>query len=701
MANFQKKYYYTFKSLINSSYTVELWQDSTNTITSSQISGDELPFKVSYPSTKNKFESVRGSGCDINILSTTSMKFIDLYQTDMMGCQIRFYSGSTNLLWCGYLTSELYSEPFAEYDNYKVNMTGNDGLALLERLDFLQNDGSDYTGFMNNWTIITTILGKLNLSWNKIYVSLTTTSDNLTIGSTDTILTKTYSYADNYYDEDNKPMNCRQVLETILTPLSAYIQIINGNVYITDINNLANTNASFKQYNGTTFAYETNTTINLTIGDLSTIKFSSNSQTFNILSPINKQKVIFSPYIPKVIEYDVDKDIFSGTTTTSSYGTYPKSWTETKYGTSTSWSKYNPTNLTSTGYFAELTGTGNNEGTNDKYLKLSYINVPYALGSHPDLFTYTGKVPKMIGASTYYLKIEISAYCRTTDNMGDSQAYDIKRCRLNTTLKVGSRKYANSINYAGEWVDQSEAGYYLELDFMNITKSDSGEVYNSISDQWQSINGATNLSMATSDPWKSAYIIPLDSSINGDLSFVISDYKIYSNDSIMSQITTNIKDVRLKDIKISIVDSKYNSIENKDEEYWSYVDKKIKDDGADVTCKLGTNTDLIPVAKGGILGYNANNLNYFYVTSFNRQSKTDILENLLARSITSNYSGKTIEIQCQTNKIDSIFGTLTYNNYWNGIKFGIMGADIDYSEDTIDWTLQEISPDSGDIKKNY
>lgn len=234
---FGKIYYYTFKDNDEQEYTVEIWKDGFSG-TTQLIKGDTSPFNVNYPTTTNKLQTIRGAGCDLNLLSETSMKFVDLYIIDMLQVQIKLYKGS-NMIWLGYLNSELYSEPFNEYDNYSVALTGTDGLALLERLDFLQDDGSIYTGFSDNWTIVKNILQKLNLDWNNIYVGLSTTSPEITQTSTENILERTYSLLENYYDEDGVAMNCREVLEVILKAFGAYIQIINGNVYITDNNLIA------------------------------------------------------------------------------------------------------------------------------------------------------------------------------------------------------------------------------------------------------------------------------------------------------------------------------------------------------------------------------------------------------------------------------------------------------------------------------
>ncbi len=700
---FQKKYYYTFRDINNSQYTVELWQNTGTTITAQEVRADETPFVVTYPTTTNKFDTILGSGCDFNLLSLTGMSFFNLYTVDMQECQIKLYNSGSSLVWIGYMNSELYTEPFAEYNNYPVNITGNDGFALLERLDYLQASGNNYTGFTNNWTAITNILGKLGIYWNKIYVGLSTTSSELTIGSSDTILSQTYSYNSNYYDEDSKPMNCKEVLETILKPFSANIQQINGSLYITDIHNLATAGTStFRRYNGTSFAYESNVSINLSLGDVSDIGFVSNNQTLNVLSPINKQKIIFSPYITgTLLDYVATDDVYvSGVS--HSYGSFPTTWVESGYSYSNSWDKYNPTDLSKgSSRFSMLYGTGTNVGTTDKYLTIGSGSTASVYSS----FSYKGKLPDMLlnANSLYYLKIEADCFVRTTDELGAIGTLKSTSCNIYTNLIIGNKKFRyNSTNSTKEWIDATITGATFPFYFISVASNNTGAItndsYGNISDSWTNL-----MEEGYSWPDKPFYVPLNSSSVGNTVYFDIYNYAVYDNtQSVIANrtITSSVKDVRIKNIKFTIVDSNQNDVSNNDIEYWSYINKNVKDDGSDITLKLGTNTTYVPIEKGSILGFSGGA--YFQVQSFTRGGTTGIVENLLAKSITSNYTPKTLEVQCSINKIPSTFGVLTYNNYLTG-NFGIQGAVIDYSESTIDLTLQQINVDDPTlvIKKNY
>ena len=708
---FQERYNYTFRDNTNTEYTVELWQDTPTSITASGITAGLPPFVVNYPPKSNKLDIILGSGCDMTLLSVDSLQFLDLYTSDMMEYKIKMYSGAT-LLWTGYLDSELYSEPFNEYNNYNVNLTGNDGLALLDRLDYLDSTGGTYTGVQTNWTIIQRILGKIGLSWNQLYVKLSTTSTHFSLGTGESILWKTFSRNENYYDEDGVPMSCKEVLENILAPFSAFIQIINATVYLSDINTYAAGGIqTFIKYDGDDYSYVGTESIDLDLGDISIIGLAAESQTLNIISPINKQKITFSSYEHNdVFDYDTADDIFTGNTYTYNYGTGNTTWTEVTHDVSNYFSVVNtPTNAHER--FSELTGTGANEGKTDKYLTIPLLYPPSAPGSHPTYFTLTAELPDLITSTegVYYLKIDAKGYTRTMEDMDpDYSGNEILMTRVFTNLTLGNQKWKyDGATLAGSWEPEATSDAYFEMNFaeypLGFLRPNwvmAYVQYTAINDKWTNLNQTFFYK-----PYTSVFI-PLNiATTGGEIQFeILGGYISYRYDDdkdylIYKDYTDETLDVRIKDIKFTIVDSEYNEIDELDIEYQAYVNKNVKDDGEDKTLNLGTNSNYNPSSYGGIL-YSSGG--YHYAQSFTRGGSTDTIENLLARTIVSNYTGKTIEIQCTTNLIENVNGVLTYNNYLTG-NFGLQGIEIDYSESTTNLTLQQIYVDDPtiDIQKNW
>ena len=174
--SFQKKYYYNFKDLNNIPNTVEIWQNYTGgTLTPELVYADKSAFTIEMPTIKDKFQAIRGTGCECNIISYTGMKFLTgLYSSDMQNIMIKHYYNS-NINWLGYINSELQTEPYDILNNYTVNFNGTDGFALMEKMYYCTGsgyvvgttfngsniiDGAFYSGVTSQFNILQNIFQK-------------------------------------------------------------------------------------------------------------------------------------------------------------------------------------------------------------------------------------------------------------------------------------------------------------------------------------------------------------------------------------------------------------------------------------------------------------------------------------------------------------------------------------------------------------
>jgi len=707
----QKKYYYTFKSISNQQYTVEIWQNTTDIITAVEILGDVKPFTVQYPSI-TKFDTVRGSGCEINLISKTDRQFFSLFTANFLEYQIRLYKDAA-LIWCGYLDSELYTEDFSNIDNYSVSFSGTDGFALLERLNYVDASKNHYTGITSQFAIVQNIINKLNLPYNNIYFNLSTTSSELTIAEAETILHKTFVINSNYYNEDNEPETCRTVLMNQLAVYGAFIIQSNGNLFITDDNVLATGGTvNFKKYDSA-FNYIGLEAINLNIGDLSTIKFADSTQTFNVVPAFNKQIIKYSPYTEKVIiDFNADEDF---TTVASTINYKPATsfnafwWDETLYTNSNTWTK------TNNGKFVKMAGvTAGNSGTVDNYLKIDKygIGAGYLLDSTTLSYKCKLNLPYVI-PSNYKIKVNAKAFVRTIDTLGNDadKTADMFFLEFFCRVKIDNKKYCYKPTQLGAndfirnqtigWKDLTSTDYYS----MVFSKGAIGSVATNISidNEWIDLKWYSMLSDYS--PVANDFMIPLTGFAGGLLEFEIYGFRVWpkwsdsANTTKSDALMAKVKDVRLKDIAFTLVDENNKEIDSNDLEYVGYMNADYKDSGSDITLYNGTSIKKNPVERGSLLGYNGTN--YFFLQSWTREGKTDIIENLLLRSIVSNYTDKTIELSCVSNMINSMVGTLTYSNYLAGLKLMPVSCNLNYSDELAELTIQQINKDSLEINKSF
>lgn len=706
---YQKRFYFSFKDVSNTAYVVEIWKlADIGTVSAVEIRGGASPFITNMPTLTNKFQPVRGTGCQINLISETNMQFLELYTANMFEFQIRAYIDA-DLIWTGYLDSELYSEPFDSLTNYPVSFSGTDGFALLDRLNYLDENGNQYSGIVSQFDILKIIFQKLNLPFTNYNIGLSTTIPGVTYGTQETIFHKSFIMNSDFYNEDNEPETLRRVLESILAPYGAFIMQRNGCIYITDIHSICTATTPFfgidmKQYTTTSLIYSSINQLPVNIGDLSTIKFADSGQQLYMVSGINKQVVSYSPYKQvEIINYDAEND-FTTAGTVTPRGATNFQWTETEYSTSNAWTNYN------NGKFYKLRGIdGGNDNIIDYYLKinrtgLTGIGITSQTGATSGnlSYTYKGNLPILIPTKNYFLKIEMSVYFRTSNDLNNNNNIPdlIQAGELITRLKIGDRKYHSGFySWDNGWVDLSDSRD-LTLPFYT---SSSRTKKSYIEDGYQALGKEKIVSTGTGTNdviiSKEPYLVPIFDFNGGLLEFNIYDYRVYNIDDFPTVEEKTVLDCRIKDIKFTIVDSNGIAVNKSDVEYVGYMNKQFKEEGSEITLLQGTNFNDYPIERGGLLKYDG--AAYLYLKEHTRNNITDYIENLLLRSYVGNYENKTVELSATSNKLSSTLGFLTYNNYFNGKKFMVISNETNYAEKTTNFTIQEIFADSLTINKSF
>jgi len=713
MSNFQKKYYYDFKSVDKKNHTVEIWQDISTGISATKVLGAADPIIVSLSSIDNKFQPVRGSGADLGLFATSSMQYMDLYTANMMEYQVRHYIDA-QLNWCGFLDSELFTSDFSRQKNYAVTITANDGFALLDRLYYVQSDGSKYTGISTQFDILKLILQKLGLPWTSLYVALSTTIVGVTPATSETIFHNTYVQNSNFYDEDGTALSLRELLESILKPYGAFIQQSFGNLYITDINLVAGAEYIAKVYEATNFTFSGEVGLSKNIGDLATIGFMSNNQSLTIVPGVNKEIVKYSPY--RLIDINSFDDNFytpevafdNEPSVYHDYGSGNYTWREYFYDDSP-----NLTRIPYRGYFVKMNGTGlYNQDKNDSYLKRAtginnYNYSPQTAWDKGTLaFSFASNSDILIDSSSagkYALKVEMSVYptiLHDLANPAETPDASISQLFVHTDISIGSKHYINVINTTtGGWYASASTGF-TSLMFSNKSIGSGGGVgYESMGDKWTDLK-VQNLYWdgVKQTYYDTDFIVPLNTSLSGKLQFNVYAFTCYKNVGGSWQ-WVDVADFRIKDLNVSLVNFNGSDISNEDTEYVGYMNPQYVNEGAEIDLIQGTNINYFPFERGGFLKYNGSV--YSWINKWTRASTTDNIENLLLRSFVGNYENKSIELSVTTKLITNVIGYITYNTPLSGKKFMITSATHDYANNNSELTLQEIFVDSLTINKSF
>ena len=87
-------------------------------------------------------------------------------------------------------------------------------------------------------------------------------------------------------------------------------------------------------------------------------------------------------------------------------------------------------------------------------------------------------------------------------------------------------------------------------------------------------------------------------------------------------------------------------------------------------------------------------------TGWTRNGTEDIIENLLIRTIISNFENPPYQLTCTINRLSNIVNYLTYSNYLTG-QYMITSCENNLSEETSTITIQSVVQDNASVNITY
>lgn len=174
----------------------------------------------------NKFECLRSTTLEMNLVSERDLQFIGLFSQDDRKFLVKHYKPVGTLLWSGFIVPSVFSEAYTEGPPYYTSISISDNLTTLSDIDFLDADGNSLEGDTPLINIVALILQKLSLGLD-IRVACNMQEDSDTYDEPQAF-EKTTKELSSFYEDDGAPWKCSRVLEAILKPFGAKLVQENG-----------------------------------------------------------------------------------------------------------------------------------------------------------------------------------------------------------------------------------------------------------------------------------------------------------------------------------------------------------------------------------------------------------------------------------------------------------------------------------------
>jgi hypothetical protein len=197
-----------------------------------EIQAQQNPIQINYQNTSNlKLDPIMGSECTLNLIATEDFQLEQLYTENEREFMVEVYRNS-DLIWTGFIIPDGCQEAFT-FAPYPISVNAVDGLGLLKNLSYVQNDGNFYLGKQSFIEVIQACLVRLDAPSLILNTCVNIYETSMTQGNTFDPLDMSFVNSERYLKDDQfTPMNCEEVLRSILEEWTAVMVQSGGEWYI-------------------------------------------------------------------------------------------------------------------------------------------------------------------------------------------------------------------------------------------------------------------------------------------------------------------------------------------------------------------------------------------------------------------------------------------------------------------------------------
>ena len=197
-----------------------------------EIQAQQNPIQINYQNTSSdKLEPIIGSECTLNLIATEDFQLEQLYTENEREFLVEVYRNG-GLIWTGFIIPDGCQEAFT-FAPYPIAINAVDGLGLLKNLSYVQNDGNFYLGKQSFIEVINACLIRLDAPSLVLNTCVNIYETSMTQGNAFDPLAMSYVNSERYLKDDQfTPMNCEEVLRSILEEWTAVMIQSDGEWYI-------------------------------------------------------------------------------------------------------------------------------------------------------------------------------------------------------------------------------------------------------------------------------------------------------------------------------------------------------------------------------------------------------------------------------------------------------------------------------------
>lgn len=250
-----------------------------------ELVGAESPFTVDVDDEEFLYTPSRFSTANIRVVGNDYLQ--SLFSTSYQQYRVTFKKEGA-VTWCGFIKPEIYTQDYSS-EIFELELECISALSTLEYIDYKQA-GEGARVFISLWDLLKKCIMSSNGLYESVYIPHVYASSESDYNSGVNVLQNMKVSEQNFFDEDDKPMKLKEVLEEICKLLNWTVCDWKGSLYFVDIDHTG----EFYKYSADLETKIGSVTPNLL--NVQKIGFAGNGHSYDKLTGRNKVIVKTSNY---------------------------------------------------------------------------------------------------------------------------------------------------------------------------------------------------------------------------------------------------------------------------------------------------------------------------------------------------------------------------------------------------------------------
>lgn len=283
-----------FATLDNIPCVVEIEKDGYEG-TPTELTAGATPFTVDIEGEEFLYTPTRFSTAKLQVVGNDYLQ--TLFSTEYRQYRVTFKKAGA-ITWCGFIKPELYTQDYAS-ETFVLEMECISAMSVLEFIDYTTE--GETKSFVSLWRLLQRCISTAAGRYKSIFIPHVYASNQAAYSTEENVLADMTLSEQDFFDEDDKPMKLKEVLEEVCKFLNWTCVDWKGDLYFVDVDHTG----IYRQYD-IGLENKANTQVNeLLVQD---IGFAGSNHSLDVLPGYNKASVKCSNYPVAQIFPDEDFD---------------------------------------------------------------------------------------------------------------------------------------------------------------------------------------------------------------------------------------------------------------------------------------------------------------------------------------------------------------------------------------------------------